>query len=207
MLDLCAPVPADCLGVAGQGRSDAVVVHSQPYRLPSSPRGPHLPRLRWAPKNLGAEPLIAVQGHYLGFPRAGREMGGKWPVPAAALLSAEGNAGPAAPPGPGADLFLYVVRAAQTRTVCKGRAGSCPGPRPPCQQGLPLLVPHPQVLLVPPRVGRDRQGRAGTAVRPCLRALRQGSGLSRKLRPARMVLSRAWGPPLLRQQPLLPSWR
>lgn len=69
-----------------------------------------------------------VWGHYFSFPRA---QGGKWLVPAAELLSAEGNAGPAAPLSPGADLFLYLVLAVS--------AGL--DPHPLSQQGLPLLTP------------------------------------------------------------------
>lgn len=74
MLDLCIPVPADCLGLAGEGGRDAVVFHCQIHRLPSS-QDPRLPHLHWAPKNLGAEPAIVVWGHYLGFPRAGKGNG------------------------------------------------------------------------------------------------------------------------------------
>lgn len=96
-------------------------------------------------------------------------LGGKWLVPAAALLSAGGNA--AAPPGPGADLFLYIVPAVPAR------AGLYPA--------LALALPASRVCLCLPLSlecdlvswgGEEPSGLSCAALRPCL-----GSGLDRKL--------------------------
>lgn len=61
----------------------------------------------------------------------------KWPVPAAAPLSVEGNAGPASAPDPGAGPYPHREPAAPLHAICQGRAGSCPAPTLPAGRVCP----------------------------------------------------------------------